>query len=138
MLSATVVMAFLGLLLAALLYPFETTVVPEWKVQVVDESGAPLAALRVSELWQHHSIESARHEQTLTTDSDGYATFPRRTINASLLARISGAIRAGLNIHGDWGPHVSLIVLGRYSTVTSNDYSVNQLPSTIVERRLPP
>jgi hypothetical protein len=32
----------LGVIAVILLYPFETTVVPEWKTKIVDESGNPM------------------------------------------------------------------------------------------------
>jgi hypothetical protein len=71
-----------------LLYPFKTTVVPDWKVRIVDEAGNPMRSFRVREVWQHYTIESTSHQEDLITDGDGYVTFPKRTVRGSLLVRI--------------------------------------------------
>ena len=47
----------LAVLLTALLYPFETTIVPQWRVQVVDKAGTPLSGVAVAEHWSHSSLE---------------------------------------------------------------------------------
>jgi hypothetical protein len=123
--------------LAVLLYPFETTVVPEWKVRVVDESGNLMIGMAVKEGWEHSSIESHRHEQDLTTDDEGRVTFPRRTIRANLLWRVGGAAVVAIVPHQQSGPHFFLYALGPYSTLTGTDYLPNNpLPGTIVVRRL--
>lgn len=126
-----------GLLAVLLLYPFETTVVPEWKVRVVDESGNSMIGMAVKEGWEHSSIESHRHEQDLTTDNEGRVTFPRRTIRANLLWRTGGAAVVTVIPHQQSGPHFFLDVQGPYSTLTGTDYLPNDpLPGTIVVRRL--
>ena len=96
------VLALLGLIVL-LIYPFETTVVPEWKIRIVDEAGDPLRVTRVREVWQHYTIESASHEEDLITDGDGYVTFPRPTVRGSLLVRIGVPIVNGLNVHASFG-----------------------------------
>ena len=63
-------------LVITLLYPFKTTVVPEWRMRIVDEAGNPMRAIRVREIWQHDTIESASHQSDAFTDSEGYVTFP--------------------------------------------------------------
>jgi len=72
------------LLAVGLLYPLETTVVPEWRARVVDEAGNPLTGVQVSEQWQHYSIETEGHEAESRTDDNGYVVFPRRAISANL------------------------------------------------------
>jgi hypothetical protein len=125
------------LLAVFLLYPFETTVVPQWRIRVVDESGNPVRGVGVNEGWRHYSIERSRHEQSLVTDDEGYVTFPRRTVRAGLLVRAVGSMIAALNPHGRSGPHAFLDVLGPYSSRSSTDYSPQDpLPSTVVVRRL--
>lgn len=128
----------MGVLLAALLlYPFETTVVPEWKVRVVDELGKPMIGMAVREGWEHSSIESHRHEQDLTTDTEGSVTLPRRTIRANLLWRIAGGAVVTVVPHQPSGPRFFFYPLGPYTTLTGTDYLPNDpLPSTIVVRRL--
>ena len=131
-------LAISGVLLAVLLlYPFETTVVPEWKVRVVDESGNSMIGMAVKEGWEHSSIESHRHEQDLTTDNEGRVTFPRRTIRANLLWRIVGRAVVAVIPHAQSGPHFFLDVQGPYSSLTGTDYLPNDpLPNIIVVRRL--
>jgi hypothetical protein len=125
-----------ALLAVLLLYPFETTVVPEWKVRVVDESGKPMISIGVKEGWEHSSIEMNRHEQDLTTDNDGWVTFPRRTIRANLLWRLGGAFVTVLP-HAQSGPHFFLDVQGPYSSLTGSAYLPGDpLPGTLVVRRL--
>ncbi len=57
------IFAALGAMALLWLYPFKTTVVPEWRVRIVDEAGNPLRTTRVRELWQRYTIESASHEE---------------------------------------------------------------------------
>ena len=40
-----------------LFIPFPTTVVPEWKVRVVNEVGEPIKSLGVRQHWQNYSVE---------------------------------------------------------------------------------
>src|SRR5216683_464277 len=91
-------------LAVVMLYPWETMVVPEWKVRIVDENGLPLVNTGVREVWQHYSIESRGHRQDLITDKAGYVTFSERTIRAPLALRITRTIVNRLNPHGSTGP----------------------------------
>jgi hypothetical protein len=74
------IFATLGAMALLLLYPIKTTVVPDWKIRIVDEAGNPMRSFRVREIWQHYTIETYSHEEDLITDGDGYVT--------SLLVRI--------------------------------------------------
>jgi len=126
-------------MLAALLYPYETTVVPQWTVRVVDEAGSSLGNVGVTEYWRHTSVESGDHHAESITDGNGYVTFPRRTIRASFLRRVIGPLINRLNVHGvDLGPHAYLIVAGDMNSTTHNsDYFPGQpLPEEIVLARL--
>jgi len=78
------------LLLPALLYPFETTVVPAWSIRVVDESGRPYPGLQVRESWKHYTldVELGSHIDDGVTDSQGRLVFPERTIKLNLLSRM--------------------------------------------------
>jgi len=68
----------LFLLLAAIamggFIPFETTVVPKWKVRVIDETGGPYASTRVRQSWKHYTLETEAGENSETrwTDAEGY------------------------------------------------------------------
>lgn len=82
------ILATVGAMALLLPYPFKTTVVPDWKVRIVDEAGNPMRSFRVREVWQHATIETYSHHEDLITDGDGYVTFPKRTVLGSLLVRI--------------------------------------------------
>ncbi len=107
------------LLLALFLYPFKTTIVPRWRLNVVDETrvlGVP--DIRVTEHWQHYLLESEGHEEMQKTNQNGLVDFPTRTIRASLASRVTRTIfnfaREGANAKS--GPYASIVVWG------SSDY----------------
>jgi hypothetical protein len=109
----------LGLLLALFLYPFKTTIVPRWRLNVVDETriqGVP--DIRVTEHWQHYLLESEGHEEMQKTNQNGLVDFSARTIRASLASRVIQTIinfaRQGANAKS--GPYASIVVWG------SSDY----------------
>ena len=131
--TAAILVALLGFF-----YPFETTVVPEWKVRVVDERMKPLSNLVVREQWRNHSVEFHGHIDDRKTDSDGSVFFPRRTVRASLIFRIAGWTVSHLNVHGESGPKASTLVLGSYLTSSNSDYSPEKpLPEVIIVRPQP-
>ena len=130
-----IIFAFLA---GLLLYPFETTVVPEWKIRVVDESGKPVGNVLVNQGWRDHSIELHRSEQGISSDSQGYVYFPRRAVRAGLLHRLIGRAVASLNPHGETRIETFVYVVGPYlsrtDTVGSTDAS---LPHVIIIRPQP-
>jgi len=113
--------AVLVVLLVILIYPFKTTVVPAWHLRVVDETGAPVPAIKVTEYWQHYLLESAAHEERLQTGNDGTVRFPDRAIRASLLRRWLAMIdrldETGTNAKSE--PHASVVVWGSKSHETA-------------------
>src|SRR6202022_1146592 len=54
-----------------LVYPFQTTVAPAWHLRVIDDTGLAVPGIKVTEHWQHNSLESTGHEDFETTDRDG-------------------------------------------------------------------
>jgi hypothetical protein len=118
-------------------YPWKTTVVPEWKVRIVDQNGAPLTNTGVREVWQHYSIESGSHEQDLPTDKQGYVTFPERAIRSPLAVRIIRPIINALNPHHSSGPDGFVIVLaGEYDTWSNNSALPGQpLPKEVIVKK---
>ena len=132
-----VLLFLLGAFAIVGLYPFETTVVPEWRVRIVDEAGAPMRNTGIREVWQHYSIESEDHEQDLLTDNDGYVTFPKRTIRAGLAVRMVKSVISALNPHGSSGPGAYLITLAPgYDIWKDNFYIPGQnLPSEMLVRK---
>ena len=125
----------LGTLVTASLYPFETTIVPQWSVQVVDKAGTPLRGVTVTEHWSHSSLEHNGHEAEATTDEGGYVTFPVRTIKASLLGRAIGPVQNVLKtgVHASFGPDADLSVPGDIASYSPG----KPLPKQIVFGRVP-
>ena len=124
----------LAVLLLVLLYPFETMIVPQWRVQVVDKAGTPLPRVTVTEHWSHSSLESKGHEAEATTDEGGYVTFPVRTIRASLFARAIGPVQNVLKtgVHASFGPDADLTVPGDIANYSRD----KPLPKQIVFGRV--
>jgi hypothetical protein len=83
-----VVLATSVVFLVIVSYPFETTIVPQWNLQVVDEAGAPVREINVTEHWQHYVLESGGHEEAQTTNQDGLVSFGARSIRASVVRRL--------------------------------------------------
>jgi hypothetical protein len=110
------------LVVIVLLFPFETTVVPEWTIHVLDEHGNSVPRVSLRETWKHYSFESAGHEQDLSTNDAGDVVFPLRTAKASLLVRIVGTTLNTINPHGDTGPSASVYVLGPYKAASEEPY----------------
>lgn len=113
--------AALVLFLVTFLYPFQTTTVPQWNLRVVDDAGAPVREINVTEHWQHYPLESIGHEEAQTTNQDGLVSFGLRSFRASLarrlLARISNIAR-----HGDRGrtdPYGAVVVWGSKGHATT-------------------
>lgn len=84
----------LVLALGFVLYPFQSTTAPEWTFQVVDDRGAPVSGINVTEHWQHYLIEDEGHEELKTTDATGGVSFPARTVRASLANRFLRTVRS--------------------------------------------
>jgi hypothetical protein len=78
------------LIIVLLLYPFESIVVPAWKLQIVDVQGNVCPNMRVTESWGHYSLylEGWLGSDDRFTDMNGYVEFPERKIRASSLRRV--------------------------------------------------
>lgn len=110
----------IGLMLS--LYPFETTVVPTWKLRLVDQTGQPLGGNRIRESWCHYTLETNCHEEELKTDSLGYVEFPRRTIRTNLFSWVTNAARRIINVHSSFGPSASVYYLGDYRLMSEEPW----------------
>lgn len=121
-------------LLAILLYPFKSMVVPAQDVLVVTEDMRPIKGSLVRQIWQHYSLESEGHEEDLRTDDNGRVTFAARTIRASLLWRMLGPAVGVLSqgVHAGFGVHTDMLQLGG-GTTNSNEH-VAPRPGEIVYR----
>ena len=123
------------LLLVTLLYPFKTTIVPDWQLRVIDETGAPVRAIKVTEHWQHYLLESSAHEDLQQTGDDGSVKFPDRAIRASLLRRLLATIvrltKSGTRAKRE--PYASVVVWGSNSHETAVAvYNEEQSPQSEV------
>jgi len=127
-------------LLAVLVYPFQTTVVPAWNLQVVDEQGRKVSGINVTQHWQHHSLESAGQEELQKTGEQGEVTFPARKIRASLLTRAFAPTLKLLRNGGSakLGAYASVVVWGSKDNETNVAvYNVGEPPPPqIVAARL--
>ena len=102
------------LVLVILFFPFQSTTVPRWRVHVVDETGAIVPNISVTEHWQHYLLESGGHEEALRTDASGMVDFPARTVRAGVVTRVIDMLiniaREGAKAKLD--PYASLVVWG--------------------------
>lgn len=131
---ASVIAALLAVALL-LFYPFQTTIVPEWTLKVVDEEGAAVREVNVTEHWQHFLLENEAHEELKPVADNGSVEFPARTIRASLMRRGVATIRR--IEHGGWrarrSPAASIVVWGNkeYATTVAV-YDASHLPQSHV------
>ena len=123
-----------------LLYPFQSTVVPLWKLQVVDDQGANVSGIKVTQHWQHNSLEDVGHEELKVTDTQGNVVFNPRKIRASLLRRAyAPLVKHFREARGaKFGPYASVVVWGSKENETNVAvYEREETPpSRIVVRRV--
>jgi hypothetical protein len=93
-------LAVVALVLFLLLYPFSVTLAPVWNVKVLDESGKALAGAYVSEGASQWTL-GVHYGTAICSDVRGEAHFPRKTVRANVLTRVSRVVSA-------FGPHASL------------------------------
>ncbi|MCB1026088.1 MAG: hypothetical protein KDB79_16950 [Acidobacteria bacterium] len=80
----------LCIVIAAAIYPFESMVVPRWKVKVVDVNGKVCDNMPVTEMWGHYSLFlDGRHQSAdLNSNRDGFVEFPERRVRAIGIRRL--------------------------------------------------
>jgi len=93
-----------ALLFLSFFISYDSVSIPEWKVQVVSETGTALPNKAVTEIW-HDPLEwfQPDYRTTLISNQDGYVVFPIRKINASLFSRFCGIgawMLSLFNLHG--------------------------------------
>lgn len=123
------------LLLIFLLYPFQSTIVPVWRLQVVDESGERVKGIKVTEHWQHYLIESSGHEEARQTGEDGLVEFPRRAARAGIITRIIDLLMNLLNDGrgAKFEPYASLVVWGSADHETAvASYKPGTTPQNVI------
>jgi hypothetical protein len=127
------------ILILILIFPFQTTIVPRWDLRVVDDDGNNVAGSKVTEHWQHNSLEAEGHEELKLTDAEGRVVFPARKIRASLttraLAPLTKFLREGNR--AKFGPYASVVVWGGNHHTNVAIYEDGQTPpSTVVVEKL--
>ncbi|HEX7772177.1 MAG TPA: hypothetical protein VF435_07120 [Pyrinomonadaceae bacterium] len=129
-------MSAIALLLVVLLYPIETTVVPIWKIRVIDEHGTGYEGIRIVEFWKHYSLElqDGENGEERWTDGSGVVEFPRRTIRLSILSRLARTSITGLlrYLHGSTGIHAYVMATGPQGIKDLNYDPKKPPPETLV------
>ena len=69
---------------AALIYPYEVPSMPEWKLQVLDSSGKPVAGVRVNQEWVDPIDDGIIRADGKQTDASGTVVFPKRILHNRL------------------------------------------------------
>jgi hypothetical protein len=100
-------------------YLFEFTVVPEWKLRIVDQTGQRLRGNRVRESWCHYTFETQSHKEELLSDGDGYVQFPRRTIRGNLITWVAKFLKRFVLVHSSSGPSASVSYFGDYRLISN-------------------
>lgn len=124
----------LCILIGTAIYPYESTVIPAWRVKVIDTNGVACENMPVTETWGHYSLFLTGDFQFAddVTDREGFVEFPERRVWAIGIRRlVMPFVTETLTIaHGSTG------VSGTVSTAGLKDvawlsYKVNlPLPDT--------
>lgn len=82
-------LAFL-MAMSSVLHAYESIAISEWKIQVVDDQGKPVAGATVLETWRNWAFESNDHEFRATSDKNGFVVFPASKVSGHWLRRLFG------------------------------------------------
>lgn len=111
-------------------------VVPEWKIQFVDEQGAPVPSVQVDQLWKDYSLEfwkaGENSDRLRQSGIDGILSLPAREIRVSLFQLGASKIRdaiMSINPHASFGPNSYIICRKERSCLASfsKDSAVQQV-----------
>src|SRR5262245_65968591 len=115
-----------------ILFPFRTTVAPEWRIVAVYAGGNAIPALTVSQYWQDYLVADS---ESRTTNGQGVVIFPERTVEANLLERIYKRASSLINVHGRSGQLSFLTATAPNSLSGHAEYSPGKpLPSQMIVR----
>lgn len=106
-----------------LLVPWPSTVAPQVRLQVLDETGNPAPNILVTQRWGHYNVGS-ENEASSRTDDNGYVEFPARRVKANLVSRTIKPI-VGIFIHEGAGPYAQIHAFG------TDPYVWTSMPSSI-------
>ncbi len=114
-----------GLAAAAALIPIPYLASPQWRVWVVDESGAAVEGVTVRRVYQNYSAEGRSHEEDRVTDEHGSALFPPTSSSASgARLCVFTLLAASTGIHASFGRHSYVFAFGKgiQGSATSGPY----------------
>jgi hypothetical protein len=137
--SRYLIIALISVVSILLVYPFQSTVVPVWRLKVVDLAGGACSGMQVNEGWGHYSLElqPTTGGEYLFTDKSGYVTFPERRTRASLIRRIVMPVitRVMVIAHGSTGIHAYVFASGMKNGTSLNYEPGKPMPNTILVER---
>jgi len=99
---------------------------PQWTVQVLDDHGNVMTNCNVEQEWQFYGLSDEKREEK-KTDSSGSATFPPRSISASVAHYVGSRAFSSLNVHASFGPSVSLWISATNLKTSEISYSEHKL-----------
>lgn len=110
-----------------LFVPFDTELVPEWKLHVISENGESLSDVAIEQSWKQYSFPESRFPsadgyELKRSDANGYVTFSAKPLRASLASRVIFPILAfvGQLAHGSMGLTVHVRVFDQPRNYYSN------------------
>lgn len=122
--------------LAAGLQPYETIVIPAWRIRVVDEYGEAYRGMAVTQAWKHYTLETeaGQNLDTHVTNDSGYVEFPERRIKASFIRRLFLTVFSGVMTlaHGGFGVHAYIYASGPPGYSEAKYVVGKPLPSQLV------
>ena len=118
----------LVLILGLLIYPFKSTTVPQWNLRVLDDEGAPVREINVTEHWQHYPLDSSAHQELQRPNHDGFVSFGLRSTRASLVRRLFA--RIGRRGKGErLVPYAAIVAWGSKAHATTVEvYQGSEMP----------
>lgn len=124
-------------IIAVLIIPFPTTIVPAWKLKVIDDKGKICPKKEVTQTWAHYSVcvgLGCFQSEDKITNAEGNVEFPKRTIWAPLIWRILGSLIANaLTIaHGSAGVASSVHTRGLKDVAWLSYKPNEQLPKKMI------
>jgi len=128
----------LMLVIVATLVPFNTTLVKEWRIRVVDEARNPYKGKLVRQFCGSYTLGIFPCDQAgdsiQLTDENGYVVFPERKIRASLISRGGRSIFNLFNlvVHGSYGVDIYVDSSGPQGYKTLKYVSGEQPPTELV------
>lgn len=132
----TVILLFV-IVIALGFYPYETKVIPEWRVRFVDGQGVPLGNLSVEQTCYNNTFSETNicagyPDSRQLTDANGEVAFVAKAFRAGAISRVARFIlfRLASFAHGSVGVSASLLVSvpAEYESAGVFSYDSNQSP----------